>query len=138
MEQEKNNRFLVNALCIVFDSKEKKVLIGRRENDEEIPELTWSFPGARIELGDNIEEKMKKSVKEKTGYDIESLGTIYARVFTEKEDLFVTYFLCEVIGGKMQAGGSFKEVKWVKPKELEEHFTTSFPDKLKEYILDLE
>ena len=54
-----------------------------------------------------------------------------------KKDFLAIYYLCEMTDGELQAGDNFIELKWVKPEELEEHFTTSFSDKLKEYILNL-
>jgi len=35
--------FLVNVLGIVYNPKTKKILIGLRENDPYVPELSWQF-----------------------------------------------------------------------------------------------
>jgi len=43
------NRFEVIVLGIIFNPKEKKILIGKRENDPEIKELTWYFPGGKLQ-----------------------------------------------------------------------------------------
>ena len=37
---EKADKFEVILLGIIFDPKTKKILIGRRENDPDIPELS--------------------------------------------------------------------------------------------------
>ena len=129
--------FLVNVLGIVFDPSKKKILIGRRENDKYIPELTWSFPGGRPEYGEDLEEALKKEIKKKTGLKVESLGAVFARVPEEKKEFLLIYYLCEVTGGKEKPGEKFKEIKWVNPAELEKYFQTSFHPKLKEYINNL-
>jgi len=129
--------FFVNVLGVVFNPKTRKILIGRRENDPHIKELTWSFPGGRPTYDKDIEESLKDEIKKKTGLNVESLGAVFARITDEKPEFMLIYYLCEVIGGKEKAGEKFKEIKWVKPEELEKYFTTSFHPKLKEYIMDL-
>jgi ADP-ribose pyrophosphatase YjhB (NUDIX family) len=127
------------VLAIIFDTKTKKILIGKRkEQDPDIKELPWCFPGGRPIHGEDLNESIKRKVKEKTGYDTESLGVIFAKTYPEKRDLLAIYFLCEIIGGKEKPNEDFKELKWVSPKDLEKHFTTSFHPTLKEYILNLE
>lgn len=135
MEEKKD--FTVVILGIIFDPKTKKILIGRRENDPNIPELTWSFPGGQLTQGEDIEDTLKKKIKEKTGLEIANLGSVYSRIFPDKEDLLLTYFLCEATGGDEKAGDDLLELKWVSPNELEEHFTTSFHPHVKEYVLNL-
>ncbi|MBU2616556.1 MAG: NUDIX domain-containing protein [Nanoarchaeota archaeon] len=134
---ESNEGFAVALLGIIFDPKTKRILIGRREKDPDVPELTWSFPGGKINHGEDVEEVLKKKIMEKTGLKVESLGSVYSRVLPEKENLLLTYFLCEVTGGEEKSGGDLVELKWVKPEELEDHFTTSFHPHVKEYIMNL-
>ena len=129
--------FLINVLGIVFNPKTKKILIGKREKDPYIPKLKWCFPGGRPKYGEELEESLKKEIKKKTNLDVENLGTIFAKTYPERKEFLTIYYLCEVVGGKEKAGEKFTEIKWVSPEEIEEHFTTSFHPKLKEYIMNL-
>jgi len=129
--------FLVNVLGIVYDPKTKKILIGKRKNDEYIPELEWCFPGGRPKYDEDLEDGLKREIKKKTGLEVESLGAVFARIPDEKKEFLLIYYLCEVVGGKEKAGEKFIEIKWVSPEELEKYFTTSFHPKLKEYIMNL-
>lgn len=129
--------FKVIVLGVVFNPQTRKILIGKRENDPYIKELTWSFPGGDINVGDEPEEALKNEIKIKTGLKVENLGAIFSKIYPEKKDFLAIYYLCEVIGGKEKAGEKFKEIKWVNPEELEKYFTTSFHPKLKEYIMNL-
>jgi 8-oxo-dGTP diphosphatase len=129
--------FLVNVVGIVFNTKTRKILIGRRENDPHIPKLSWCFPGGRPEYNEELEDALKKEIKKKTGLEVESLGAVFAKTYPEKREFLTIYYLCEAVGGKEKAGDKFKELKWVNPEELEKYFTTSFHPKLKEYILNL-
>jgi 8-oxo-dGTP diphosphatase len=134
---EEHSKFEVIALGIVFDPIEKKVLIGRRQNDPTIPELTWCFPGGRIEIGEDIDNALKRHVKAKTGYEVKNIGTFFSKTYEEKENLISIFFLTKVYEGKEKAGEKMEELKWVSPTELENYFTTSFHPKLKEFLLEL-
>lgn len=131
------NNFKIIVLGIVFNPETRKILIGKRENDAYIKELTWSFPGGDINIGNEPEETLKDEIKKKTGLNVESLGAVFARITDEKPEFMLIYYLCEVIGGKEKAGEKFKEIKWINPEEIEKYFTTSFHPKLKEYIMNL-
>ncbi len=129
--------FLVNVLGVIFDTKTNKILIGKREKDPYISKLSWGFPGGRPEYNEEIEEALKKEIKKKTGLDVEILKVIFAKIYPEKREFLSIYYLCKVIGGQEKAGEKFVELKWVKPEELENYFTTSFHSKLKELLLNL-
>jgi 8-oxo-dGTP diphosphatase len=129
--------FVVIVLGIIFDTLKKKILIGRRVKDSEIKKLTWAFPGGKPEYHEDLDEAVKREVKEETNLDVESLGPIFAKTYPEKAELLSIYYLCEVKSGKEKAGEDFVELKWVSPDELEEYFSTSFHPKLKEYIMSL-
>jgi len=134
---ETKDKFQIALLGIIFDPKKRKILIGRREKDPQIPALTWSFPGGRLNLGEDVEEKLKRRIKEKTGFEIENLGSVYSRIPEENKNLFLTYFLCEIVGGEQKPADDMVELKWVDPEELEDYFTTSFHPHVKEYIMNL-
>ena len=129
--------FEVILLGVVFDPAKKKILIGRKENDVNIPELTWCFPGGRLKFNEDLDKVLKKKIKEKTGYDVKNLGTIFSKTYPEKKELLAVYFLCEVFKGEEKASNDFVELKWVAPEDVEKHFKISFHSRLKEYILNL-
>ena len=131
------DKFNVIILGIIFDPKEKKILIGRRENDKNIPELTWCFPGGKAIPGEDIDKTLKRIVKDKTGYVIKNLGTFFSKTYPEKEDLIGIYFLTQVFEGEEKPSDDLVELKWVHPKELENYFSTSYHKKLKEFLLNL-
>lgn len=137
MVEDKPNQFSVILLGIVFDPESRKILIGRRENDPHIERLTNVFPGGKAEHKEDLQETLKKRIKEETGYEVASLGSISSRIPDERNDFVLIYYLCEVTGGEMKAGEPLKEVKWVNPEELENEFSTSFDPALKEYINNL-
>lgn len=140
MENEKgpgDRKFYPIVLGIIFDSEEKKILIGRRENDPFVPELKWSPPGGSITPGKDLETSLKIKIEEQTGLEIENLGNVFTMIPKEKEDFILLLYLCEVTGGKEKLGGNLKELKWVKPEKLDDYFSIAYHPYLKEYILNL-
>ena len=87
-----NTKFEAIVLGIIYNPAEKKVLIGKRENDKHLPSLTWCFPGGRLTPGDEIDATLKQHIKNKTGYDIKNLGSIFSKIYKEKKDLLGIYF----------------------------------------------
>lgn len=122
--------FLVNCLAIVFNPKTGKILIGRRENDPYIEKLTWCFPGGRPGCKKDLEYYLKLEVNRKTGLNIKIKDIIFAKTYPENRQFLSIYYLAEVVSGKEKAGEKFKEIKWVKPKEIKKYFTTSLHPKL--------
>ena len=133
---KKLSDFKVIHLGIIFDPAKRKILIGRREKDPFVPKLMWTPPGGRI-TGKDLEKSLKTKIKEQTGFEVENLGNIFAMIPKEKKNFVLLLYLCEVIGGKEKVGGNLKEIKWVKPEELDNYFTIAYHPHLREYILNL-
>ena len=130
--------FLVNCLGIIYNPKTKKVLIGRRENDPYIKKLTWCFPGGRPSYKDDLEYYLKEEIKKKTNLDVKVKKIVFAKTYPEKREFLSIYYFCEFIKGKEEAKERFKEVKWVKPTEVNDYFTTSLHSQVLEFLKSLE
>ncbi len=137
-DSENRGIFLVNALGIVYDPKTKKILIGKRENDPHIKELSWTFPGGRPAYEEDLEYYLKLEIKKKTGLDVEIKKVIFAKTYPEKREFLSIYYYCKVINGESEAGEKFGELKWVKPTEVKKYFTTSLHPELFNYLKTLE
>ncbi|MCX6749739.1 MAG: NUDIX domain-containing protein [Candidatus Pacearchaeota archaeon] len=135
MKEEKGiNDFQVIVLGIIFNPKERKILVGKRENDPYFPKLKWTFPGGRLTPDGEINKSLKERIKAQTGLDVKNLGAVFSKTYEEKRNLLAIYFLCEAVKGKPKAGEKLKTLKWVRAVELEKLFATSFHPRLREYL----
>jgi len=130
--------FLVNCLGIVYNPKTKKILIGKRENDPYIKELTWCFPGGRPSYEEDLEFYLKHEIKIKTGLDVNVKKIVFAKTYPEKREFLSIYYYCEVAGGEEKAGEGFVEIKWVRPTEVKDYFKISLHPKMLEFLESLE
>jgi len=81
MEQGIKAPFHVILLGVIFDPGKRKILIGRRENDPDIPKLSWVFPGGKLLHGEDLDKKLKQMIEEETGLNVKNLGTIFSKVY---------------------------------------------------------
>jgi len=133
--------FLVNVLGIVYNPATKKILIGRRESDPYIKELSWTFPGGRPVYEKELEQYLQEQIKIKTNLDVQVEKIVFAKTYPEKREFLSIYYLCTVASGTeqtSQAKEKFVEIQWVKPTQVKEFFTTSLHPKLFEYLKTLE
>ncbi len=125
-----SGKFYVKIIGIVFDPNQRKILIGKNKGDK-----NYSFVDGKLSYNQELNESLKKIIKDKTGYYTSNLGSIFAGV-KKKEELAI-YFLCEIKEGKEDLGKGVKEIKWVKADEIENLINEKFPGKLMEYIKNI-
>ena len=130
MDKEK---FKVVIVGILFNPKERKILIGKN-----IGEKHFSFLEGDLTYKEELDVGLKRVTTEKTGYIVHNLGTVYAANCLDSCDQKLElYFLCEVTEGEEKPGKNVEELKWIKPSEAEDHLNTKIPTRLKEYIINL-
>jgi len=130
--------FLVNLLGIVYNPETKMILIGKRENDPYLKELSWSFPGGRPAYKNELEDYLKIEIKKKTNLDVSIEKIIFAKTYPGNREFLSIYYLCKVESGEEKAGEKFTEIKWVKPTNVQKYFTTSLHKNLLDYLKTLE
>jgi len=130
--------FMVNLVGIVYNKHMKKMIIGKRENDPYIEELSWAFPGARASYDKDLWESLRLDIKKKAGINAEIKKLIFARITPEiKRKQIILYYYCETSEENLTPGGTFKEVKWASPAEFKDYFTTSVNPEIADFLNNL-
>ena len=129
---EKEN-FYVKIVGIIFDTKERKILVGRIDGEDH-----FSFIEGDLTHEEELDQCLKRMIKETTGFAVHNLGAVYAENMLKHSDKLKIHFLCEKGEGELKTGGKITELIWVKPSEVEEKLGVKLPSRLHEYITNLE
>jgi 8-oxo-dGTP pyrophosphatase MutT (NUDIX family) len=109
-------------------NKKGEVLVARS-----IRKKTWTFLGGQVEVGENLEDALKREIYEESGIKVtvRKLVGIYSNVqqttWHDGKTLVPTKitldFICDYVEGNVRVSNETSEVKWVKPSEAIELFT---------------
>lgn len=95
------------------------VLCAQRGQNGTLPGM-WEFPGGKIELGETMQEALKREIYEELGCTVEVgskiTSTIYEYEFAEVE---LTTFYCRILAGT-PFSSEHMELRWLDPSALNE------------------
>jgi ADP-ribose pyrophosphatase YjhB (NUDIX family) len=85
----------------------------------------WSIPGGLVELGESMEASVRREVLEEVGLEVRVIDLVAAldRVIFDGDGRIEYHyilldFLCEVLGGSLNAGSDADECRFVPMDEL--------------------
>ena len=94
---------------------------------------TWSFLGGQVEVGENLEEALKREIYEESGVEVtvRKLVGIYSNVQqtiwhdgkTPVPTKITLDFICDYTDGVPRISNGTSEVVWMKPSEALKLFT---------------
>ena len=134
-------KIIIVGLALIV--KNNKILIGaRKSKDPWVKDLTWVFPGGKIESLD-FEKEIKREARKETGLEVAVKNLIAARILPDAKlkpiQIVLLYFHCQSISKKSpQPGGDLVKLKWVKPTEVFKYFTTSTCDEVTKFLATIE
>lgn len=101
------------AMCIIYD-KEKGILLEKRTDNG-----MWCVPGGALELGETLEEALRREVKEETSLEIfnPKLFDVKAgvhMVYPNKDEVYYTDVVYEIneYEGELKPDEESKELVW--------------------------
>ena len=101
-----------------------KVLLARRGQPP--LEGRWTLPGGMVELGETLEDALRREVLEETGWTVRVRQQLALFDFIEKDEsgrvryhYVLADFLCDRLEGDLHAGSDVTDVRLVSPHELD-------------------
>lgn len=121
--------------AIIFNPKEEILLVRSHKWKS-----NYVIPGGHIELGEKIEDALRREIMEETSlkiYDIRLVGLqqcIYDKAFFEKKHFIFIDFACKTDTDKVKLNEEHQEYVWVDLKSIDKLPLEPFTRKLlKEY-----
>jgi 8-oxo-dGTP diphosphatase len=102
--------FRIAVSALVFD--EGRVLLAHRRDID-----WWNLPGGGMEVGETVDEALRREVAEETGLEIEveQLVGVYSK--PQKQEIVLT-FRCHITGGTLTATEETRECRYFAPDAL--------------------
>jgi len=101
----------------------------------------YVLPGGHIELGEKIDDALKREIKEETGLDIYDIRFlwfqefIFDKAFWKKKHFIFLDFVCKTNSSKVKLNSEAQEHIWVWPQQALDLPTEPYTKKtIKEYL----
>jgi 8-oxo-dGTP diphosphatase len=85
----------------------------------------WSLPGGVLEIGEALEEGVRREVREETGLEVQPLGVleIFERIMRDAQGAAEYHYVlidyvCRITGGALRAADDVSQVLWVPRRAL--------------------
>jgi 8-oxo-dGTP diphosphatase len=106
--------------------RDGKALIIKRAHEPRKGE--WSLPGGLLELGESLQDAVRREIKEETSLDIEVGPVIETFDRVHRDDagkiryhFVIVDFVCWPDGGEAIPGSDAEGVAWVTPGEIDDY-----------------
>jgi len=99
-----------------------KILLLKRNSKREVHPNKWSFPGGKVEAGENLFQTLKREIKEETNLEIEDYKKYvsdYTFVRPDGESTIGFCFLVKSLTDQVKINKEFSDFAWVSPSEID-------------------
>ncbi len=124
------NHFRIGVNALIFD--EGRVLLAHRRDID-----WWNLPGGGMEIGETVEEAIRREVREETGLEaqVERLVGVYSK--PQKQEVVLT-FRCRVTGGALQATEESRACSYFSPDALPRNTLPKHRERIMDALLNQE
>jgi 8-oxo-dGTP diphosphatase len=127
MQREFPTAPIAGVGAVVLDDA-RRVLLVRRGQEPLLGE--WSLPGGALELGERLEDGVRREISEETGLDVEpvEIVAVFDHISHASDNpaqvrfhYVLVDYRCRVLGGSLASATDVTEVRWASWNELTGH-----------------
>lgn len=108
------------VVAAVITNRRGEVLIARRSNISDGRQTIWEFPGGKVEPGENPVEALIREIREELNLEIDVAGLLGKfRAILASEPVEFLFYQASMKTGKLNLS-VHKEIRWVKPMDIDE------------------
>lgn len=121
-------QFRIGVFALIFD--EEHILLSHRRDID-----WWNLPGGGMELGETVDEALRREVREETGLEVEveQLVGVYSK--PQKQEVVLT-FRCRTISGTLQPTEESDENRFFDPHALPENLLPKHRQRIEDALLN--
>ena len=125
MKRQYPDHPIAAVAAVVFDNQDRLLLVRR---GKEPGKGSWGIPGGAVELGEKLDDAIKRELLEETGIEVDpvSMITTLDRVVQDDEGrtrfhYIIVEFLCRAGNGIPRAADDVDRALWVSLEEAKEY-----------------
>ena len=128
------SRILVAVGAIIQDDKGKILLVKHKKERGGYWQGKWICPGGELEPGEEIEQGIRREIKEETNLEIEFLTPLipFDRVvkINEETSFHVIYidYMARLVGGELKVDSDVGEALWIEKENIPKIWQELHPD----------
>ena len=121
-------QFRVGVFGVII--QDGKVLLGLRRDSD-----WWNLPGGGMELGETVDEALRREVLEETGLQVQvgRLVGVYSK--PQKQEVVLT-FLCQIEGGQLTETEETRECRYFAPDALPTNTLPKHASRVRDALLN--
>jgi len=83
----------------------------------------WVVPGGHLEIGETLQDCVKREVKEETNIDVSDIElveireSIFPKEYHQKRHMVFIDYSCKAKNNEIKLNSELQEYKWINPKE---------------------
>jgi 8-oxo-dGTP diphosphatase len=116
-------RHSVSVSGVITDADGRALVIQRRDNHH------WEPPGGVLELGESIEDGLRREIREETGLAVQpgALSGVYKNM---TRGVIALVFRCEATGGQLTTNDEVTAFRWADEDTIRQLTTEAFAVRL--------
>ena len=133
---------IIPVVIAIIHKDDKFLLTERKGNDPDDPPggRVWHFPGGAVEFGEEVQDTLKREIKEELNVDIHINGQlphVYSAIRTYWHGILIPH-VCSIVGSEsITLDSESFQYGWFTPEEIQKLHTLPFVNEMLEQAMKI-